>query len=71
MQEDDVDTPVAQVVEVLHVAVVRKKQVDAGIVGVTKRLKEDKSAKILDDYFSLKTTRLWLIISSSVFTRMR
>ena len=46
MQEDNVDAPVAQVVEVLHVAVVRKQQVDAGIVGVTKRLEEDKSAKI-------------------------
>ena len=46
MQEDNVYAPVAQVVEVLHVAVVRKQQVDAGIVGVTKRLEEDKSAKI-------------------------
>ena len=38
MQEDNVDAPVAEGVDVLHVAIVGKEQVDAGVVRVTKCL---------------------------------
>jgi len=47
VKEDDVYAPVAEVVEVLHVAVVGEQQVDAGIVGVTERLEYDSGAIIV------------------------
>ena len=39
VEEDDVDAPVAQLVDVLHVAVGWKQQVDARVVGVPESLK--------------------------------
>jgi hypothetical protein len=40
VNEDDVDAPVWQGVDVLHVAVRRKQKVDAGIVSLTESLKK-------------------------------